>query len=245
LVLFVLLELGLRLGDWKFKTELEQAFTARNKVERLKADGSVDTSQRLISYLKPDSVLTWRLMNGRFRLNNGRGFEFTMEHRDEQRITSLNKLQDAQQNAAFLGCSYTYGLGIDDSLSFPYRVQQGMPGVVIHNLGVPGYGTFHCLRYMKEQITAQHFEKVFYFYIEDHDQRNALLYPHRVAKYFPLKSHFQDYLAYLSLLQLSIDDIKFSQYYLDEKDSLAVNKTPFKDLYTELPLTYSTALYQL
>ena len=222
-------------------------FLSRNqKVEKMNTDGSVNDSEQLVSFMKPDSVLTWRLVDGHFKMSFDSVFEYTMQHSEEKRVTSANGMKVTQPKVAFFGCSFTYGLGLHDSLTFPYLVQTDFQEMEIHNFGVPGYGTLHCLWYMNEQLEKENFDKLFYFYIDDHDNRNALLNPHRRVKYFSIRSHFQEYLEYLKLYGLTIDDMNFSQYCLDKQDSLIIQKISYQDLYTEIPFAnYSITAYQL
>jgi len=69
---------------------------------------------------------------------------------DGFRITPGNRLQ-AKTRVNFLGCSFTFGEGLNDDETLPYFVLRKMPHVSVKNLAFHGYGTHHSLAILQSQ----------------------------------------------------------------------------------------------
>jgi len=50
------------------------------------------------------------------------------------------------------GCSYTWGLGVNDDETFPWIVQRAMPAFQVRNLGGNGYGNLQALLQMRDAV---------------------------------------------------------------------------------------------
>lgn len=125
----------------------------------------------------PHQRLGFALHPGQYEVTLNQGLEYTVTHHsDSLRVTSFSKNNAIQQPSIwFFGCSYTYGMGISDSLSFPFLVQQKLPGVNTKNFGVPGYGTVQSYLQLQQRIKqGQQPNIVIINYADFHDERNAL-----------------------------------------------------------------------
>jgi hypothetical protein len=64
---------------------------------------------------------------------------------DGYRITSRFPAAPGAQELWISGCSFTWGLGVNDEETFPWLVQAAMPALRVRNLGGSGYGTVQAL----------------------------------------------------------------------------------------------------
>jgi lysophospholipase L1-like esterase len=79
---------------------------------------------------------------------------------------------------AFLGCSTTFGWGVDDGATYPARVQAalasaGHGGVEVFNAGQPGYTSFQGLWFYENVLRAYHPDLVFFGYVVQDARRAA------------------------------------------------------------------------
>ncbi len=70
-----------------------------------------------------------------------------------RRQTSINK--NADQYAIFLGCSITFGDGVDDPYTLPQYFQYSMPRFQAYNYGVSGFGPNNVYRIMTTRNLRQ------------------------------------------------------------------------------------------
>ncbi len=84
----------------------------------------------------------------------------------------------AEEAVVFLGCSFTFGEGLSDQDTYPYKVAERLGDrFQVFNYGVPGYGTHQVLALIEEGYLdeiAKKYEKmhVFYMSIPTHAVRN-------------------------------------------------------------------------
>lgn len=74
----------------------------------------------------------------------------------------------------FHGCSFTYGMGVSDTLVYPYLYAMSHRHWSVRNYGCPGYSTLEALiilRRQKEQNDLPH--AVIINYLDFHDERNS------------------------------------------------------------------------
>ncbi|OWY20252.1 hypothetical protein C7N43_21855 [Sphingobacteriales bacterium UPWRP_1] len=97
----------------------------------------------------PDSLLGYALADGNFTVSswvNTDTLVYHATHRNRQRITDTAQLKPTAENAKIilLGCSYTYGQGLDDTATCAFILQQKLwqenRRLQVENLGVGGYG---------------------------------------------------------------------------------------------------------
>lgn len=85
--------------------------------------------------------------------------------------------EKAETAVVFLGCSYTFGDGLQDNETYPYRVGEELGDAYqVFNLGVSGYGTHQVLALIENgrlDPIFQRYKKVYVFYmaLEDHIRR--------------------------------------------------------------------------
>src|SRR5437879_1593276 len=64
---------------------------------------------------------------------------------DGYRVTSRASDSQKKPDLWILGCSYTWGLGVNDEETFPWIVQSSMRELRVRNLGGNGYGNLQAL----------------------------------------------------------------------------------------------------
>lgn len=107
-------------------------------------------------------------------LNDSLSFQVT-HGIDGTRITHIDKSISLKEAPKLYmhGCSFTYGLGIDDSLTYPYLLHQETDYAVT-NYAVPGFGSLPALLMTIEQLKAGHRPSVLILnYLRFHDERNS------------------------------------------------------------------------
>lgn len=78
-------------------------------------------------------------------------------------------------NVHIHGCSYTYGFGVNDSDTYPWKLQEANPKWQITNYAVPGFGTIQGLLRLKDEIRVGNIPDVVIIgYAGFHEERNAL-----------------------------------------------------------------------
>lgn len=120
--------------------------------------------------------LGFALHPGTFRVTINEGLSYRATHgADSLRITSYEQQEETLPAIWLLGCSYTYGMGLDDSLSFPFLVNKSLPQFSAKNFGVPGYGNVQGYFQLQQQL-AVHSPPAWVIvnYANFHDERNAL-----------------------------------------------------------------------
>jgi hypothetical protein len=74
------------------------------------------------------------------------------------------------------GCSFVEGWGLNDPDTFPWKLQQRLPGWDVRNFGVGGYGTLQSLFQLRETIAAGEPLRIAVLaYGSFHDERNTRL----------------------------------------------------------------------
>ncbi len=127
--------------------------------------------------LIPHPSLGFALHPGTFQVTINEGLTYRATHgADSLRITSYEEQPLATLPAIwFFGCSYTYGMGLDDSLAFPFLVNKNLPSFSTKNFGVPGYGTVQSYLQLKQQLAVHPPPAwVIVNYADFHEERNAL-----------------------------------------------------------------------
>ena len=74
----------------------------------------------------------------------------------------------------FHGCSFTYGMGVNDTQTYPYLFAMSNPQYQVRNYGRPGYSTLEALLILKRQKNQNDLPKALMTNnLDFHDQRNA------------------------------------------------------------------------
>ncbi len=92
---------------------------------------------------------------------------------EKRRITPV--MSRATTAVVFLGCSFTFGDGLEDQETFPWQVAQKLgEKYQVFNYGISGFGAHDVLAVLEGDLSRlQAFERILFFYtaIEDHQRR--------------------------------------------------------------------------
>lgn len=81
---------------------------------------------------------------------------------------------DKRPEIWLFGCSYTHGYGVNDDVTFAWRLQQQFPDYRLRNYAMDGYGTYHSLLQLRTLLASRPAPAlVFLGYGAFHDQRNV------------------------------------------------------------------------
>ncbi|MEZ4685917.1 MAG: glycosyltransferase [Bacteroidia bacterium] len=124
----------------------------------------------------PDAHLGFALAPGNFEVTINEGHRYNVTHNaDSQRISSFYPDTISKSEILILGCSYSYGMGVDDSATYAFRLQEKLPNYRIKNLAVPGYGTVQSYLQLKRHIEKGDVPAfVILGYAGFHNERNVL-----------------------------------------------------------------------
>jgi hypothetical protein len=116
-----------------------------------------DRSMR--SLHRPDPLLGWTLNPGPYRhrlVGKDGAVLFDVEYgvaSDGHRRTSA-KPPDSAPVVIATGCSFTFGHGIGDQETWPWQLQERLPGYHVVNVGVMAYGTDQALLAAERQLNS-------------------------------------------------------------------------------------------
>ncbi len=127
------------------------------------------------SCFRTDSVWGIGLEPGGYEVTINEGLSYRVVHTSEGERTCGDTVgKSLLPEWVFTGCSMTYGMGVDDSCAYPFRLQAAVPGRRVRNLSIPGTGGLHqFLRLKKHLETGHRPEAVFFSYLDFHDSRNV------------------------------------------------------------------------
>jgi hypothetical protein len=127
----------------------------------------------------PDPELGWWLRPGHWRLDprgpGGRIVEITI---GSDRTRRTRPETDTPAGGAslilVLGCSFTFGWGVSDDETWPWRLQALRPDLDVRNRGTGAYGTFQSLLLLERVLASgERPSHVLYGYIPQHGVRNV------------------------------------------------------------------------
>ncbi len=126
--------------------------------------------------LCPHPELGLALRPGQFEVTINEGLVYHCRHlSDSSRYCGSGSIQANRPEIALYGCSLTYGMGVEDSLTFAYGLQKALPEWWVHNYGVPAYGTIQSYLQLKRHLAAGRRPGVVVLhYTALHDARNKL-----------------------------------------------------------------------
>ncbi len=82
---------------------------------------------------------------------------------------------NSERDIVFLGCSFTFGLGVEDHETYPAILAHHWPDYSIRNRGIAGWGTTQALVVLRETLDGPRLPAiVFYGYSFIHAKRNYL-----------------------------------------------------------------------
>lgn len=116
---------------------------------------------------------------GTFQITINKGLSFSTHHL-ENHARYVSECPDATNaNILFLGCSFTYGFGVNDDQHFTSLLQKKHPALSFQNAGVIGYGTVQSLLQLKEKVKTQPLKAVILNFSSFHFMRNTLSQQYR------------------------------------------------------------------
>lgn len=124
--------------------------------------------------MSPDSLLGFRLNEGTYTVTINTKLSYSVRHTKEG-VRTIGSAYTASPNIGFFGCSFTYGMGVNDTLTFASIVQQRLASRTIINYAVPGYGTIQGLLQLERLIERDsHPDTAIFCFSKLHFDRNAL-----------------------------------------------------------------------
>lgn len=180
---------------------------------------TIESSPRFC--IEKSAKLGFSLGEGTFEVTINKGLIYKATHQDGKRITRSHSLKYSLDQVFLMGCSYTYGMGVNDSASFPFLVQSRLTKQNIQNFGVPGYGTVQSYLQLKNEIASGTIPKVVIVnFCDFHHERNSLTPRYRLS----LEMGFQ---RSNPAVRKQISTSKFP--YIEIK---TIKYAPYSDIYT-------------
>jgi hypothetical protein len=126
----------------------------------------------------PDPVLGWRNRPGVHRLTFGSAPRQrvipTSIGADGERLAGRRPRDPALPEVAVIGCSFTYGWGVDDDQAYPALAARKRRELRFVNLASPGYGTYQALLALKQRYATRPPPRaVVYGLVDHHADRNV------------------------------------------------------------------------
>ncbi|WP_148285390.1 SGNH/GDSL hydrolase family protein [Nonlabens dokdonensis] len=131
-----------------------------------------------------DDSLGIVLKTGTYDITLNHKLTFTSTHQENQtrRVAFKEERQIDSEKIAVLGCSFTYGYGVNDEEHFTSLLQKRHPNFDFVNYGVIGYGTTHGYLQLKKWDENNEVPKmVILNFATDHFNRNVLSSSYRRA----------------------------------------------------------------
>lgn len=120
-----------------------------------------------------------QLNPGEYKITLNDALEFRTTHGvGNYRITPGNALVE-DSDVLMLGCSFTYGYGVDDDKNFTAVLQKAFPDLNFKNGGVIGYGTVQSLMQLREVVRTDSLKAVLLNFSSFHFMRNGLSQTYR------------------------------------------------------------------
>lgn len=128
---------------------------------------------------RTDPALGYAHRPGTYRVTLPSGHRFEITH-NQRGLRICRPAADSDPGGRpqlwIFGCSFTHGWSLDDAQTYPWLIQQRLPGIDVVNYGVGGYNTvqslMQCDRALREGSPP---ELVVLAYASFHDERNASL----------------------------------------------------------------------
>lgn len=184
-------------------------------------DYSISSSPR--ACITSDLQYGLALVPGSFKTTINHQHTYSVQHtKNRHRLTPFNAPKPTD-SIYLMGCSFTYGMGVNDAETFSSLLQEEFSHYQFVNFGVPGYGTVQSFIQLREKLASGcRPEKVVLNFSKLHFDRNALTPTYRRnLKIGFERSNNQN----AELLQ----DAKFP--YIDNEDMDEIKYVKWKDIY--------------
>ncbi|MGB1040805.1 MAG: hypothetical protein ACPGVD_08035, partial [Flavobacteriales bacterium] len=171
-----------------------------------------------------DDSLGIALNPGQYKIKLNDTIEFITTHTAEgRRIVDENKIDST--SIVSLGCSFTYGYGVNDKENFTSLLQSHFPTHKLMNYGVPGYGTVQSYLQLQQILKSEKIpEVVILNFSSYHLDRNALTPYYRRA----LKIGFSQSMDFIDFL---MDDSRFP--YVSDENKKEIKFENWNELYQD------------
>jgi len=134
-----------------------------------------------------DRLLGIKLNPGTYAITLNDSVKFTATHlKNNQRLVPATNISNTTptQTIHFMGCSFTYGYGVNDAETYVNLCQKSFPNSLVKNYGVMGYGTIQSalqLNQIADPTTAKLKENdiVLLCFSSHHFMRNSLSQEYR------------------------------------------------------------------
>ncbi|GAB5528146.1 MAG: hypothetical protein Roseis2KO_60180 [Roseivirga sp.] len=125
------------------------------------------------------SELGIQLNPGQYSITLNDSIRFMATHGPgNHRVIPGSKRADSP-DVLLLGCSFTYGYGVDDDKNFAALLQKEFPDFSFRNAGVVGYGTVQSLMQLREAVNKDSLKAVILNFSSFHLMRNGLSQTYR------------------------------------------------------------------
>jgi hypothetical protein len=131
-------------------------------------------------FFTADPTLGYRHLPGTFTVTLPDGFTFKATHL-ENTLRATHTAGDGAQASPkpeiwVFGCSFTHGWSLNDDQTYPWLLQEALPGMEVVNFGVSGYGTLQSLLQFQQAASARPAPRIAILaYGSFHDARNTFL----------------------------------------------------------------------
>lgn len=158
LLLFIL-EIGMRFADFKVLEINEEYFHAEPK-----------------DCYTPKNGVGVGLVPGKFQITINGVLKYTATHTEDSMRTSGFRYADTLLPLVeFYGCSFTYGMSVNDHENYPFLLQRTFPELEIHNRAVSGHSQIQLLnRLLRQPEEFKNTKCLVLNYLSFHDERNTL-----------------------------------------------------------------------
>ena len=135
--------------------------------------------------LIPNEQYGFGLNIGEFDISINKGVHYHATHSpDSLRILTTKPITNFNKKVDIHGCSFTYGMSVDDTVAFPFLLQQQFSDIRFRSFAIPGFGNVQALIRLEEQIKNDDLpDTLIICYADFHDERNALNCNYRKSLY--------------------------------------------------------------
>lgn len=172
-----------------------------------------------------DTSLGLRLSPGSFSITINDSLHYTTDHSEQGiRIDPSKSFPDSLDKIYLFGCSFTYGMGVNNHEVMSSRLQNELKSYRIFNFGAPGYGNVQGFLQLKKLIENGQKPKFAVFNFADfHLDRNVLTPEYR-------QSLMLGYQQSAENLKLEMRTAKFPYAQLHD-DKVVIKHAKWNELY--------------
>lgn len=195
----------------------------------------IEFNQKVVS--KPEipyaaDSLGITLKSGTYKININDHVNYKATHNLEGRRVTSNVSVQSPNKIIILGCSFAYGVGVNDEESFPFLLQTYLNNYVVENYSIPGSATIQSFLNLKKKLLKGERPKIVVLtYAAFHEERNQLTRGFESNLYDGLKLH---------------EGLAFSKYYYPRckiiNDKIAVEYVEVIKDFTPIPFKESLAI---